>query len=278
MFDGAAQHGLQRSHGVARVELAARNGRAALRDLRQQGSAKVFLPRGGAVDEAVFLNTSGGLTGGDRLNFSFDLGAGLRFTATTQTAERAYASPGDAARVTVDLRVGAGARLDWLPQETIVFERAHLARHTRVQLDPGASCLLAEAVVLGRLAMGEAPVAAQLFDRREVTCAGRPLWNDALHITPEALAQRNTPALLGDARCLAVIALIGPGAEDAAPALRPDLAAEGCATALSAWNGRLVLRLAAHDIWPLRQQMARLLSRLRGCPLPRVWQMNGDIA
>lgn len=278
MLDGADQHALQRSHGVARVEIAARDGRAALRDLRQQGSAKVFLPRGGAVDEAVFLNTSGGLTGGDRLHFGFDLAAGLRFTATTQTAERAYASTGAAARVEVDLRVGAGARLDWLPQETILFETAHLLRHTRVQLDPGATCLLAETVVLGRLAMGETPAAARLFDRREVTCAGRPVWNDALQLTPAALAARAGAALLGPARCLAVIALIGPGAADAAPALRPDLAAEGCDTALSAWNGRLVLRLAAHDIWPLRQQMARLLARLRGRPLPRVWQMNGDIA
>ncbi|MFN7052783.1 MAG: urease accessory protein UreD, partial [Gemmobacter sp.] len=68
------------------------------------------------------------------------------------------------------------------------------------------------------------------------------------------------------------------GAEDAAPALRPLLPNPDCDTAVSAWNGRLILRLAAPDLWPLKQQMARLLSQLRGRPLPRVWQMNGDIA
>lgn len=278
MFDGAGQQGLQRSHGAARVVMAARGGRAALRDLAQSGSAKVFLPRGGAVDEAVFLNTSGGLTGGDRLQFGFDLAAGLQFTATTQTAERAYASPGPEARVAVDLAVGDGARLDWLPQETILFENANLHRQTRITLGAQAICLFAETIVLGRLAMGESPASARLFDRREILRQGRPVWTDALRLCPETLAARESPALLGAARCLAVIAFVAPGAEDAAPALRGDLAAEGCDTALSAWNGRLILRLCAHDIWPLRQQMARLLTRLRGRPLPRVWQMNGDIA
>ena len=98
MLDMRDQPALQRSHGTARLGIVARHGRPALADLYQAGSAKVFLPRGGgAPDEAVFLNTSGGLTGGDRISFALTLAPGLRLTATTQTAERAYASPGAAA-------------------------------------------------------------------------------------------------------------------------------------------------------------------------------------
>jgi len=124
-----AQTGLQRASGRAHVGLCAREALTFLTDLHQSGSAKAFLPKvHGPVPEVVFLNTSGGLTGGDRLMFSLALGDGAQAVATTQTAERAYASSGGRAVMDVVLSLGAGARLDWLPQETILFDRSTLAR------------------------------------------------------------------------------------------------------------------------------------------------------
>jgi urease accessory protein len=119
-------------------------------DLRQQGSAKVILPHVGTVPEVVFLNTSGGLTAGDRLTYGLTLGDGVRAVATTQTAERAYLATNGTAEVTVHHTVGVAGWLDWLPQETILFQEAALSRRTRVDLGPRAGCLLLEAVVLGR--------------------------------------------------------------------------------------------------------------------------------
>lgn len=279
MLDLPQAASLQRSHGEARVHLGLRGGRPVLAGLYQRGSGKAFLPLGGgAPAEVVFLNTSGGLTGGDRLRLAVALDADVAMTATTQTAERAYASPGPAAEVEVALDVARGGRLDWLPQETILFENSHLQRRTTIRLAGDATCLMAETLVLGRHAMGEDPGHARLTDRRQILRDGRPVWSDALVLGPEALASRSQPALLGAARCYAVIAFVAPGAADAASALRPLLPAPECDCALSAWNGRLILRLAARDLWPLKQQMARLLAQLRGRPLPRVWQMNGDIA
>lgn len=277
MLDRADDYMLQRSQGMARVVLRARGGRAALSELHQSGSAKAFLPRG-AADEAIFLNTSGGLTGGDRLCYALDLAAGLRFVATTQTAERAYASSGPLAEVSVSLRLGAGASLDWLPQETLLYDRSALRRETRVDLAQDAALLLCEMVVLGRHAMGESLRDLRFHDRRRVFRDGRPVWAESLTLDTAILQHRDGAALLADARCLAVVALIAPGAADAAPALHPLLAAEGVESALSAWNGKLILRLTARDNWPMKRQLARILTQLRGRPLPRVWQMNGDIA
>lgn len=277
MLDLGDQIALQRSHGAARVGLRSRGGRPALAELRQSGSAKAFLPRG-APDEAIFLNTSGGLTGGDRLVYALDLAAGLRFCATTQTAERAYAAAGARAEVSVNLRLGAAARLDWLPQETLLYEGSALRRETRVDLAGDAALLLCETVVLGRHAMGESPRDLWFHDRRQVFRDGRPVWAESLHLDASSLERNGGAALLAGARCLAVVALIAPGAADAAPALRPLLAAEGCDIALSGWNGKLILRLTARDSWPMKCQLARILTQLRGRPLPRVWQMNGDIA
>lgn len=270
----------QRSRGRAALGVAAvAGGGVRLTRLEQSGSARVFVPpirtrAGSASDaEAVFLNTSGGLTGGDRLDIDITLERGARLTATTQTAERAYRSPEDAAHVTVRATVGDGARLDWLPQETILFEASHLRRDTRIDLAADAVCLMAETVVLGRHAMGEQPKAARFFDRRQMWRAGRPLWAEALALDASVLAACGNGAVLGGARALAVLAFADQGAEDAAGALRGVLDEPGVEGGASGFDGRCLVRLVAYDGFPLRRQVARLLSVLRPGPLPRVWQI-----
>ena len=270
----AAQPTLQRSRGAASVRLGPGVGRAALRGLVQSGSARAFLPRvhGGPV-EVYFLNTSGGLTGGDRLSLALDLAPGARAVGTTQTAERAYRSTGGAAHVSVRAEVGAGAHLDWLPQETILFEGAHLVRETEIALAPDASCLMLEAVVIGRAAMGERPMRPVLHDTRRVLRAGRPVWADGFALDAGVMAQAGAPAMLGGARAVAVVALIAQGAEDAAAGVRAIAAEAGCAVGVSGFDGRCIVRLMAADGWPLRRQIARILGHLRPTPLPRCWQI-----
>ena len=256
---------LQRAKGEALVTLGPT---ARLQRLRQEGSAKAILPGGGNVPEVVFLNTSGGLTSGDRLRFALDLQGG-RAVATTQTAERAYRATGLPARMEVQLSVGPGGWLDWLPQETILFDRAALDRRTVIDLAPGAGCLALEAVVLGRAAMGETVTHLRFRDRREIRVAGVPFWIDPLALDDAALGAG--PAGLGRARAFASVVMttevpLGP--------LRAVLDEPGVTGAASAFAGRTVLRLLAVDGWPLRRQIARVLHILRqGRRLPRVWQL-----
>lgn len=276
MLDQAATTAMQRSRGIARAAFSLRNGVVRLQALHQAGSGKVMLPRvAGPVPEAVFLNTSGGLTGGDRLDFALDAGPGARVSATTQTAERAYAAGGPPAEVQVTLRAGPGGRIDWLPQETILFEDSHLVRRTEADLSGDATCLMSEAIVLGRHAMGEVPRRLTLNDRRLIRRDGRPVWAEALRLDAASLSRQTSPALLGGARALAVLALVARGAEDAlAPVLRA-LDEPGCSGGASGWDGRLIVRVLAAEGWPLRRQMARLIEILSGRALPRVWQMQG---
>jgi len=274
MFDAPVPR-LQRVTGRAEVTLLAAPGRAARLDrLAQAGSAKAFLPRvHAAAPEVVFLNTAGGLTGGDRLAYALGLGPGARAVATTQTAERAYGSTGGRARLEVDLDIGAGAALDWLPQETILFDGSALDRRTRADLRAGARLLMTESLVLGRQAMGERVTRLELDDWREVRREGRPVLIEPLRLTDAALGDR--PALLAGARALATVALVAPGAEDATGAVRAaiDGLPDGVVAAASGWDGKCVVRLRAVDGWPLRRALARLLSVLRGgAALPRVWQ------
>jgi len=277
MLDSNPNSQMQRSRGKALVGFVNRHGRARLADLQQSGSAKAMLPRvQGAVPEVVFLNTSGGLTGGDRLAYHVDVPPQTEVTATTQTAERGYASLGPMAAVTVTARVGAGGRLNWLPQETLSYENAHVLRDTKIDLHGDAACLMVETVVLGRHAMREAPRHARFTDRRLVSRDGRPVWAETLRLDATALSQSAQPAMLNGATCFAIIALIAPAAEDALYRIRATLTEPGCTAAASAWGGKLLVRLTARDGWPLRCQVARTLRALT--PLPRVWQMTGDPA
>lgn len=273
MTDQSAVQNFQRSRGEAAVRLRFGEGRARLVDLRQVGSAKVMLPRVGDIPEIVFLNTSGGLTGGDRLAYSVALEGPLRAIATTQTAERAYRAGSGLARVDVSLHVGADGWLDWLPQETILFDAAALDRRTRIDLAPGAGCLALETVVLGRAAMGETVTKLRFRDRREIWSGQHPL-----HIEPLSLNDLSLSAgqvVLGGARAFASLVMVAPGLEDALGPLRTVLNEPGVSAAASAYDGRLTLRAMAQDGWPLRKQIARALSVLRrNAVMPRVWQFQ----
>lgn len=269
--------GMQRARGDARVGLicdtSGATPRMRLTDLRQVGSAKAMLPHVGGLPEVVFLNTAGGLTGGDEMTFQLDLGEGGRAVATTQTAERAYrASEGaEPARLRVHHTVGAGAWLDWLPQETILYEGSALHRETRIDLAESAGCMLLEAVVLGRAAMAETLEHLRFSDRREVRRQGRPVLIEPLEIDTLRLT-RKTPAMI-PARAFATLAVIGAGAEDAAGTARAALTVEGVTAAVSGFDGKCIIRIMAADGWPLRRQILALFSALRRDPVPRVWQI-----
>ncbi|WP_066703983.1 urease accessory protein UreD [Celeribacter ethanolicus] len=262
---------LQRVRGRAHVMMGARG----LKDLYQQGSAKAMLPKvHSAVPEVVFLNTSGGLTAGDRLDYRLEVEGDGALIGTTQTAERAYASVagGADAEVSVSLHAGAGARLDWLPQETILFETARLTRRTTAQIAGDARFLFSEMVVLGRAAMGETIETLHLSDRREIHRAGRPEFIEPLEIDAGLLALRDNPALLSGARAIATVGLFAPGAEALADLVKP-IQHEGVTAGVSGWNGKLVIRAMAPDGYPLRRYVAQVLKTIRQTDLPRVWQM-----
>ncbi|THD66132.1 urease accessory protein UreD, partial [Phenylobacterium sp.] len=143
---------LQRAQGAGRIEVAADTGRTRLKRLYQDGCGKILLPvdRAARSLEAVAINTSGGLTGGDRMAWRARAEAGASLTLTTQACEKVYRARDGHAAVSVGLDVGPGARIDWLPQETILFDAADLSRTLEADLAAGATLLVVEAVVLGR--------------------------------------------------------------------------------------------------------------------------------
>ena len=239
--------------------------------LRQEGSLKALFPkvRGNALD-AVFLNTAGGLTGGDRMKISVAAGAGAHVIMSSQAAERAYrAQPGQVAHSDVTIDVAADGRIDWIPQETIFFESAALARSMTVRLKGNASALLVEPIIFGRAAMGEFVRTLHFTDQWRVHRDGRLIFADAIRLIGDATALLAQNAIANGAGAMATIVLAGPQASTCLKQLNlPD-----CSGASLIAEDLLVVRLLATDGFTLRRQMIPAIEALSIAPLPRVWRL-----
>jgi urease accessory protein len=276
MYDAASRSDatvLQRAVGDLRVVLRVRDGHTVLDGLRQAGCLKARFPRPECHDwsTVVTLNTSGGIAGGDALTSSFELQPGARATIASQAAERFYrALPGSvAASVNTRIAVAAGGAAEWLPQETILFDRCALDRRLDVELAEDASFLGIETLVFGRAAMGETVQHAWLRDGIRVRRRGRLVLNDAIRMDGEVARLLQRTAIAGGAAASETIWCVAPDVEARLDALRAVLPDEAAA---SAWNGMLVTRLLADSAAALRVATIAVLHVLRdGRPLPRVW-------
>ncbi len=264
---------LQRARGTARIEAKAAEGATRLARLYQDGCGKIRLPADAAARdlEAVMINTSGGLTGGDRMAWGARAGPGAALTLTTQACEKVYRARDGRAEVEVTLDVAAGGRIDWLPQETILFDGAALARTLTVDLAADARLLAVEAVVLGRTAMGETVRRGLLRDCWRIRRDGRLVFADDLRFEgPIADVAARAPVLNG-AKAFASLLLV---AEDAPRFLAPLREVLGPHGGASAFEGNLFARIVADDGQALRRVLLPAIAALRdGAPVPRVWRV-----
>lgn len=264
---------LQRARGHGRLAAKASAAGTRLDVLFQEGCAKIRLPKTfDGTMEAVLINTAGGLTGGDRVLWELEARAGTRLTATTQACERAYKAHASTASVETRIAVGAGARVDWLPQETILFDQAALGRRLEVDLAEDATFLAVEAILLGRKAMGERMEAGLFRDRWRIRRAGRLIHAEETALAGGIAALADQRATLAGARAFATVLFCGAAAEAHLEPLRRLLVdGEGGA---SHWQDKLVLRLVAPDGFALRKKLIPIISHLRGgAGVPKVWTL-----
>ncbi|WP_404400361.1 urease accessory protein UreD [Pelagibacterium halotolerans] len=266
--------GLQRAYGAGRVSAKTRGGVSALDTLYQEGCAKIRAPKThGDWLDAVLINSSGGLTGGDVMDWSCTAGEGAHLVATTQACERIYRSAGGTARVRTTLAAGPGARLDWLPQETILFEGARLDRTLAVDLAEDATFLGLEAVILGREASGEDAVSAAISDTWHIRRGGHLIHAEASRLNANDVLARANIALLDGARAYATLLYAGTDAEQQIETLKTILAPFKTAGA-SRIGDKIVMRAAASSGYRLRKIIMPAIAALAtGNAVPRLWTL-----
>jgi urease accessory protein len=250
----------QRSVGHVHVRME----REGLAVMREAGSAKCRMPRG--TSDAILINTSGGLAGGDAVHIKADVGSGASLTLTTQAAERIYRTLGPAAEVRVTLSVAKAATLLWMPQESIFFEGSSLMRSMDVEVAEGATFLAVEPMVFGRHEMGERVKHASVIDHWDVKQNGRLVHAERFRLGPDWPTSK---AGFADKLATASVLFMSPKAESLIDPVRNAL---GPNDGASFWNGKLVARLLARDGFHLRKTLIQVLCACVGREaVPKCW-------
>ena len=257
-----------RSAGRIALSVAAEGGMTRRQRVYEDGPLRVRFPNSsGPALDAMIVNTAGGIAGGDRHDLDISVGAGATLGVTTAAAEKVYRTLGPDAEISVMLAVGAGARLCWLPQETILFDRSRLMRRIEVDLAPDATLVMAEAVVFGRSAMGETVAEGAFTDRWRVRRDGRLLFAETVRLDGAIARMLAEPAVAGGGVAIATVLAV-PGDPTMAERVR---AQTFCGeVGVSAWNGLAVVRLCAKDDASLRRDLTVVITALGGT-LPRLW-------
>jgi urease accessory protein len=259
-----------RARGAVRFDVLVRDGQTRRGTLHESGSLRVRFPSPeGEGLSGVFVNTAGGVAGGDRFDVEIKAAEAARLTLTTAAAEKVYRTPGPAAEINIALKVAAGAHLAWLPQETILFDRARVRRRFDIELDAAASLLLCEIVVFGRTAMGERLEQGEFVDRWRLSRGGRLVFAETVRLDGDIAGKLSRPAVAKGAAAIGT-ALIVPGDEALVERLREGVDSFAGEVGISAWNGFAMARFCAQDAAALRADMMAVLART-GAALPRLW-------
>ena len=272
-------------HGRLNLVYANRSGTTQIIHNEMQAPLKVqrpFYPEGKEVCHSVILHTAGGVVGGDRLSSNFHLQPNAKALITSAAASKIYRSSRLESQQNIDIKLEPGANLEWLPQETIVFDGAIYQQNLRVELAPKASILLWEITRFGRTARGEKFLSGKWRSHTEIWQQNSPLWidrqlligGDKMLESPHGLAGKPvvatltlvgepiTTELLEKVRALPSEATINPGNSTIGVTRIPNgLVCRYCGISTAAARDWFV------GIWDL----LRLSFSERPCCLPRVW-------
>ncbi|KQS73046.1 hypothetical protein ASG39_00940 [Rhizobium sp. Leaf371] len=271
----------QRAFGRGRLVAKSAGGRTRLAEFYQEGCAKLRLPTmfDGSM-EAVLINSSGGLTGGDVMDWRFAAGAGTELTLTTQACEKIYKASAGTTSVTTTIRAEQGSRVHWLPQETILFDRASMTRSLDVDLAANAEFLAVEAVLLGRAAMGERMRSGLFRDRWRIVKGGTLLHAENMRLSGDIDALTRRAFSLSGHVAFATLLFTSADCERSLKPLRERLddgaanGSGGVSHVVVGGQGKLVARIVATDGFALRKILVPMISHLRrSASVPKVWSL-----
>jgi urease accessory protein len=260
-----------RARGAVAFDVHAADSVTRRRHLHESGSLRVRFPSPEAEGlSAVFVNTAGGIAGGDRFDIDITVGEAARLTVTTAAAEKVYRSHGPSAHVGIALKAGARSHLAWLPQETILFDDARISRRIDIDLAADASLLLCEIVVFGRTAMGEHIKRGSFTDRWRMRRGGELVFAETVRLDGDIGRTLAKPAVANGGVAIGT-ALIVPGDEAVVERIREASDLFRGEVGVSAWNGFAMARFCAQDGATLRADMMTVLGRASTSALPRLW-------
>ncbi len=254
-------------------------GRTVLAHRRHEGPLRVqkaLYPEGPALCQVLVLHPPAGIAGGDALTLQVALASGSQALVTTPGAGKWYRSKGPQATQVLDFRVGDGAVLEWLPQETILYDQLNGHTETRVQLGADALYVGLDLLCLGRTASGETLRQGRLGMVARIAQQGRLLWSEQGAIEGGSRLLQSPAGLRGmpvSGTLLVAGRAISNEVLDACRAVVPAVG-EGAVTRLP---NLLIARYLGPAAEPGRAWFVDLWARLRPAltgreaQVPRIW-------
>lgn len=241
---------------------------------------RVLTPEGPGCPHIYLLHPPGGVVGGDRLQTRVSLGAGAQLLLTTPAAQKLYRSLGARAEISNELQLGVGARLEWLPSETLAFSAAQAELTTRVELAAGAAFIGWDIACYGMPARGESFDAGHVVSRFEIFRAETPVVIEALDLASGQGLLSGAFALRGQPVVGNLYAVPADGAvtENLVETVRE--ATSACALgpcAVSSLGELLVVRALGQNVESVRApliaawQLLRPAILGRDAVMPRIW-------
>lgn len=273
--DSVSDDQLQRSHGAARLAFANRSNRNSIVERYASAPVRILTPSvQGGIPEAVLANTSGGIAGGDTSHVDILVAQNAQALVTGQAAEKIYRSIDMPASIRTVIKIEDDSTLEYLPQESILFDGSKLNRAVNISLGARSCLLLSEMFVLGRWAMKEDFTRGIFLDRWSIDVVGRPIWREGLRVEG-GLSSLSSSLGFANARALATIFYVGANAGEVLGLVRDAIGPMGGATIV---RDMLVVRMLGNEAGMLKQQLGEIISIIRAAALgrpaevPRVWR------
>ena len=260
------------------LEYERRNQRTVLAARRHDGPLvvqKALYPEGDAVCHNIIVHPPAGILGGDSLEIDARVGAQAHTLLTTPGASKWYRSAGAWAQQKNVFVVAQGACLEWLPQETIVYDGALTRLQTEVRLDAGARYIGWEVLCLGR-GTGERFEHGQCQSSVTVLRDDKPLWLERGAIEAGGLLMTSPVGLNGKTVCGTLIA-VAENVADVDLVVCRAVEAKSGETAVTRLPGVMVARYLGDSSEAARQYFVAIWQRLRpvvagrAAVTPRIW-------
>lgn len=266
-------------HAELALDFERRGGRTVLAARRHEGPLvvqKPLYPEGEAVCHAIVVHPPAGIAGGDELELDVRVAQGGSALLTTPGAGKWYRSGGAWARQALRFDVGEDACLEWLPQETIVFDGALANLNTRVRLARGACFIGWEVLCLGRTGSGERFANGECRLSTEVSREEQLLWRESGRIEASGRLMQAAAGLGESTVCATLYAAAeGLGAELVAACRSVEPASGRCAVTLL--PGVLLARYLGDSSESARHYLIGVWRQLRpwlagrDAVEPRIW-------
>jgi urease accessory protein len=238
---------------------------------------KALYPEGEAICHAIILHPPGGVAGGDQLRVNVEVGNNAHALLTTPGAGKWYKANGRGASQHLEFCLHDNATLEWLPQESIVYDAADVTWNTRVNLDASARYAGWEITCLGRQACGEKFRTGQLRQKLQIYRSSRLIWGEHVNLKGGGGLLNSSVGLRGCSVSASFVVAAGATLPNVLENCRSIIPADDGRVGVSALPEIFVGRYLGHNALAARLYFEALWAVLRpayagvAAQRPRIW-------